>query len=1250
MWKICIDTGGTFTDCLGISPEGETKRLKILSSCKLRGLINEQVSNTQLKISTQWHLSTDIFKNYEIEILGTGERSTVESIDFETCLMNLSQPLSGTTTGKEFQISTGEEVPVLAARLLTLTPLDKAFPAIDMRLGSTKGTNALLERKGADVVFITTKGFKDLLKIGNQQRPDLFALNIQKPPVLYKHVIEVDERIDANGNILKSLSEGELALLETKIKGLSSHSSIAIALLNSYKNPTHELMIRDKLSAFGFNFISCSADLNPEIKILPRAETTIANSYLLPVISQYIQGIQSHIDQLRVMTSAGAVVNSTTFTPKDSLLSGPAGGIVGAKSISEKSGYNQILTFDMGGTSTDVAIYNNGYDYRYETVVGDAHILSPCLAIETIAAGGGSICAYDNGLLTVGPESAGAHPGPACYGAGGPLTVTDINLLCGRLVEEHFSIPISRSRAHEKLGKILEAMNLERNAANESMLFNSFLTIANEKMAEAIKKVSVRKGYSPENYQLVTFGGAGGQHACAIAGLLNIQTVLIPYDAGLLSAYGISKADIETFSEKQLLCKLDAEIHNIQEHWANLQEIAFNSLIDQGFPDDLIKTKKRLAYLRYKGQESTVEIEVKDDTDYHQAFKKAYSSIYGHWLHDQEVEIESIKLIAAVVVEEKEVQVKSVPAYEPSPLSHQQCLTGNGWRKAGVFVWEKLTSGAKINGPAIVVSQNCTVFVENGWLFSLDLHSTAILQKMEKEVKELNANGSEAANIELFKNRFIGVVEEMGALLERTSFSVNVKERLDFSCALLDAKGELIVNAPHIPVHLGSLGICVRKVVSQLPIREGDIVITNHPAYGGSHLPDITLISAVYHEGELIGYVANRAHHAEIGGITPGSMPTHATNLQEEGVVITPQYLASQGEFHWDEIKKLLAGSTWPSRSVDENLADLKGGVAALKAGVHGLQKMCALYSSKNVAHYMKALKDYVSSKLWFRFSTLKKNVYEATEYLDDGHKLHVLISMDENQAIFDFSGTDQVHPGNLNATDAIVNSVVLYVLRLLISDDLPLNEGLMQKVKVILPHCLLNPDFANLDPQPAVVGGNTEVSQRLTDTLIKALELAACSQGTMNNLLFGNDKFGYYETICGGTGAGNGFSGHDAVHQHMTNTRITDPEIMEWRYPVRLKKFEIRKGSGGDGKWKGGNGVIREIEFLESLELTILSQHRKEAPYGLKGGMSGKKGEQHLIKKSGEELLLKGIDSCRVQSGDRLIMYTPGGGGYGQR
>lgn len=1247
MWQISIDTGGTFTDCLGFSPKGQIKRLKILSSSNLRGLVTEQLNPHTLKVNFNWHIRQDIFEGFEFEVLGSGEKSIIQSIDFDTNIIRLQSPVSIEQT-TEFQISSNEEVPVLAARLLTSTPLKKNLPALIMRLGSTRGTNALLERKGDDVLFITTKGFKDLISIGNQQRPELFALNIIKPNPLYKNVIEVNERLDRDGNVL---TEPDLGDLEKELSSIPKNGSVAIALMNSYKNPSHEKLLEKTLINNGFKYISRSSALSTNIKILPRAETTIANAYLLPIISNYIQGIEKHIEngRLHVMTSAGAVVNANLFTPKDSLLSGPAGGIVGAKTVAKKSGFNKILTFDMGGTSTDVAVYNDGYDYQYETKVGDAHILSPCLSIVTIAAGGGSICSFAQGVLTVGPESAGAMPGPACYGAGGPLTITDLNLLCGRLVEENFSIPLNKKHAEGALDHIMLALKSGEVKPDRTGLLNSFLTIANEKMAEAIKKVSVRKGYEPKNYTLVTYGGAGGQHSCAIAELLDIQSILIPYDAGLLSAYGISEADIEAFAEKQLLTGLNAALPHMDKWWTELQQHAYTKLEKQGVEAKNIHVKKKLAYLRYQGQENTVEIEVQDDSDYFQSFKDAYKKIYGHWLVGQTVEVESIKLIASSKKAEKHTSDVHVTEYVPEASGKQQCLTGNGWQEARTYIWEKLKPGAIIHGPAIVVSQNCTVFIEVNWQFLLDKNNHAVMKRTAGNANKKDISTPEAASIELFKNRFIGIVEEMGALLERTSFSVNVKERLDFSCALLDADGELIVNAPHIPVHLGSMGICVRKVKEHMPIEEDDVIITNHPAYGGSHLPDITLISGVFENGELTGYVANRAHHAEIGGKTPGSMPTDATQLDQEGVIIEPMYLAKKGTFYWDEIKRLLTHAPYPSRAVDENIADLKGGVAALQAGVTGLKKLCASYSVHEVKQHMHLLKNYVSSKLLQKVKPLSGQTFTATEMLDDGHCLQVYISIDQDKILFDFTGTSDVHPKNLNATEAIVNSVMLYVLRLLMDEDLPLNEGLLQKVEMKIPHGMLNPDFAHLTPAPAVVGGNTEVSQRLTDTLLKALRLSACSQGTMNNLLFGDDSFGYYETICGGTGAGKGFCGQDAVHQHMTNTRITDPEIMEWRYPVRLDKFEIRKNSGGNGKWKGGNGIVREITFLKPLEMTILSQHRIQQPYGLEGGEEGKCGEQYIITASGEKEILEGIDSRKLNPGDKLVVKTPGGGGYGK-
>ncbi|MBL3654909.1 hydantoinase B/oxoprolinase family protein [Fulvivirga sediminis] len=1237
MWQICIDTGGTFTDSIAISPDGKTSRLKILSSSRLKGKVLEQTSPNSFRGDFNWSIDTDIFKNYHFSQPNSNQTALIESINFKENIIYLNQEID--ILPNDFAITSNEEVPVLAARILTATELDATFPAIDMRLGSTKGTNALLERKGASVVFITTKGFKDLINIGTQQRPDIFALNIIKPTPLYKEVIEISERIDKYGNVLTAITNSELEKFSENLSHLPEDTSFAIAFMNSYKNPDHELKIQQLIKSKGFQFISTSSNISQNIKILSRAETTIANSYLQPVIENYISGITNKLINchLRIMTSAGAIVNSSHFTPKDSLLSGPAGGIVGAKTIAEKSGYDQIITFDMGGTSTDVAIYDKKYDYKYETQVGDANILSPSLAIETIAAGGGSICYIKNDIMQVGPESAGSSPGPACYGDGGPVSITDLNLLCGRLVDSNFSIPLNTDKARIALSQIT-------NPTDENLL--AFLQIANEKMAEAIKKVSVRKGYSPADYALVTYGGAGGQHACAIADLLNIKTIIVPYDAGLLSAYGISQADIEYFTEKQILQPFDKAIDTLEDTWNQLKSQATQKLIDQGFSQTEIFTKSQLLYLRYAGQENTVEIDATSTQDYKQAFKEKYKSIYGHWLSNRDIELESAKIIAAITPPQETSSYNSAEKHSPKAQGTQSCLTKKGRKEVNFYIWERMHSGAEITGPAVITSNNCTLFIEQGWHFELDVHNHAVIKKVENDDSITLKPETEKANLELFKNRYAGIVEKMGSQLERTSFSVNIKERLDFSCALLDDQGYLIVNAPHIPVHLGSMGICVRKVIQHLPMEEGDIIITNHPAYGGSHLPDITLITGVFVDEKLVGYLASRAHHAEIGGKTPGSMPTDASTLEEEGVIIQPQYLAKNGQYLWEDITNVFQSARFPTRSIQENIADLHGGVASLKTGVNELQKLCTQYGVSTIKNYMQLLKEYVNNKLWNSLTDKAGRTFEATEYLDDQSKLNCTIAFETESAIFDFTGTSATHPGNLNATEAIVNSVVLYVLRLCMSENLPLNEGLISNIQVVLPNCLLNPDFSK--ESPAVVGGNTEISQRLTDTLLKALNMAACSQGTMNNVLFGNDQFGYYETIGGGTGAGEGFHGKDAVHQHMTNTKITDPEIMEYRYPVRINKFEIRKNSGGKGRWNGGNGIIREIEFLEKLNLTVLTQHRKTAPYGLEGGHSGQTGKQELRQHAQVKKLLPS-DSVKVKPGDILSMYTPGGGGYGQ-
>ncbi len=1250
-WKIWVDTGGTFTDCIAITPQGSFKRLKVLSNSVLRGKIIAQPDPLSLKVELYWPIQNDVFKNFTLNILDPKIISCkIQQVNFKENIITLTKPLRGNFKNHTIEITSHDEVPVLAARLLTETALDQSFPLVEMKLGSTRGTNAILERKGAKTALLVTKGFKDLLLIGNQQRPDLFALNIIKEKPLYDLVVQVNERIEADGSILTALSEKEKNRV-AEILRKKKMESVAIAFLNSYKNPAHEIQLTNTLINKNFSFVTASHKLSSQVKILPRAETTVVNAYLAPIIHRYINQIKSGLanTDLKIMTSAGGLVDANNFYPKDSLLSGPAGGVVGAATTAKLSGIDKLITFDMGGTSTDVSLFDKKYDYRYESKVGELKILSPSLAIETIAAGGGSICDFDGYRFTVGPHSAGASPGPACYGTNGPLTITDVNLLLGRIDPENFSIPLHRKKAEEALNKILlKVKRATHKTYSSEAVLESFIQIANEKMAEAIKKVSVQHGHDPVDYTLLSFGGAGGQHAIQLAEILGMKKVLIPYDAGLLSAYGIGHSSVEQFEEQLILKPLDQVKDELDIILKSLEEKGKNNLLKGGYALSEIQSHKQLLFLRFKGQESTIEIEYSLGIDIIEIFRKKYESIFGHWLESRCIELESIRVIVAVRGYVTEKKSKKEKSSHPVPIKKQKLFSNGSWKNVSTYQWEKLPIGSQIEGPSIITSNNSTTLVESGWQFLLDENNNALLQKSSKSKTKSIANSKEAL-LELFTNRFTSVAQEMGALLQRTSFSVNVKERLDFSCALLDSKGYLVVNAPHIPVHLGSLGVCVREVLKEIKIGEGDVIITNHPAFGGSHLPDVTLIKAVFVNNKLVGYVANRAHHAEIGGKKPGSMPADATTLEEEGVIIVPTYLVKKGKPQWGVIKEIFTKAKYPTRLWEENQADLNGALAAVNFGEIALQDLCKKHRIIQVVDYMKMLRGYASSLLSERLKQLPSKTFKATERLDDGSKLTVAIQLKKNKLIIDFTGSSSVHPGNLNATKAIVQSVVLYVLRLLVNKPIPMNEGLMEQMKLILPHGLLNPDFKNMKKLPAVVGGNTEVSQRLTDTLLKAFQLAACSQGTMNNFLFGNDRFGYYETICGGTGAGLGFDGTDAVHQHMTNTRITDPEILELRYPVRLEKFEIRKGSGGKGKWNGGNGITREIFFKKPLELNILSQHRKEKPYGLKGGLPGQTGQQFIIRKNGVVQKLNGMDSASVSEGDLIIIETPGGGGYGK-
>lgn len=1248
-WKIWVDTGGTFTDCIAYTPKGEVRRLKVLSHGVLKGTVVGKLNEYSLQIKIFWAVSQDIFHGFILRIGSTPKNYIIDRVELNTGLIYVSEPIQERITpGTPIEISSGEEVPVFAARLLTETKLMDTFPKIELKLGSTRGTNALLERKGARTALLITKGFRDLLEIGTQQRPHLFVLEIQKERPLYEFVIEVDERVEADGTILNPLTAATIDSISKEVAERRCES-VAIALINSYKNPQHEQQLKQGLHKAGLKYVSISTEVSGQIKILPRAETVVANAYLSPIINQYVQRIQSKLTDtdFKIMTSAGGLLKANNFYPKDSLLSGPAGGVVGAANAAHLSGENRIITFDMGGTSTDVSLYNRAYSYRYESKVAAARILAPALAIETIAAGGGSICDFDGFKLIVGPQSAGAFPGPACYGSGGPLTITDVNLLLGRTNEQLFSIPLHREKSEAALESILEKIKLTTaKGPSRLAVLESFIQIANEKMAEAIRKVSIQEGHSPMDYSLLSFGGAGGQHACALAGLLGMRKIIIPYDAGLLSAYGIGHARIEHFEEQLLLQPFDKVNLKIKSLCKTLEKKGSKKLMMDGYKKSIIELTSCILFMRFKGQESTVEVSYKEGRSVVNQFRTNYKRIYGHWLADRSIEVESMRVVLSVRQKRQRVKKRVLKWYKPVDLHQAEIYVQGARRKADLFQWESLQPGAAIKGPALVVSRNSTTVVDPGWLFKLDSNNHAILTHTKQS--DTFARHTDEAALELFSNRFTSVVQEMGALLQRTSFSVNVKERLDFSCAMMDAGGYLVVNAPHIPVHLGSMGVCVREVMKVLPMREGDVVITNHPAYGGSHLPDVTVIKPVFVNKKRIGFVAARAHHAEIGGIMPGSMPAHAHTLEEEGVIIAPRYLVKQGKALWGEMKQVLTQGKYPSRLPEENLADLNGALAAVNLGERELKRLCVQHTTKQVLHFMKALRAYASKLLVAKLAEVNTSYYQATEKLDDGSVLTVNIQAGDNRMCIDFTGSAKQHPGNLNATRAIVQSVILYVLRLWVNKPVAMNEGLLEHVEVVLPQGLLNPDFEVINP-PAVVGGNTEISQRLTDTLLKALGLVACSQGTMNNFLFGNERLGFYETICGGTGAGPGFHGASAVHSHMTNTRITDPEILELRYPVRLERFVVRHGSGGEGEWRGGDGVIRSVVFKEKMEVNLLTQHRREQPYGMDGGSPGQKGHQHLI--TGADVIeLQGMDSIQVKAGDKVEIFTPGGGGWGKK
>jgi 5-oxoprolinase (ATP-hydrolysing) len=1257
-WEITADTGGTFTDCLGIAPGGEEHRVKVLSSACLRGILCKVEGPRRFRVAVEWEAPANFLVGALMRIDGR-EIGRVAADEVGAGWVELVDPASRFDTfpeGAVVEWETGEEAPVLGARLLTGTPAGKPFPPLNLRLGTTRGTNALLEDKGAPTALFVTEGFRDLCRIGDQKRPDLFAREIRRADPLHHAVFEVPGRVSIEGEELVplNLEAVDRQIAEAKAAGCTV---AAVALIHSYRHPAHEQAVVARLRESGaFRYVVGSAELRPFIHYLRRAETALVDATLGPILEAYLDAVENGLGGggLRVMTSGGSLRSRARFRPVDSLLSGPAGGVAGAALAGRRVGLERLIAFDMGGTSTDVSRWEGDFVYQDEQRVGRARILSRSVKIETVAAGGGSICSFAGDRLKVGPESAGANPGPACYGAGGPLTVTDVNLLLGRLDPNAFHIPVSQTAAEiawEQLRADLPTS--ERGVAPEKIL-EGLLDLANERMAQAIREISVRDGSDPADAGLVAFGGAGGMHACAVAERLGMRTIVSPRNAGLLSAEGLQHASLEAIVERQPFLALAAWTETSATTWDELRQEAQAEMSAEGVQKLDRLLEERTLDLRLRGQDATLTVPAGDCAEVTEAFAMQFERLFGYRPKDPKIEVATARLRLRMPSADPALERFDVPSADsvtPKPARTLRAFFAGEWREIPVHRRDDLAAGAAVEGPALIIDPFSTFVLAPGWrLEKGEAGSLRARDQRPRGEAESLAAASELVEREIFLQRFYGIVREMGEQLRRTALSTNIRERLDFSCALLDGEGTLLVNAPHIPVHLGALGECARRVLETLPLGPGDVIVTNHPAFGGSHLPDVTVLSGVFVGERRIAILANRAHHAEIGGTRPGSMPPDARRLVEEGVVIAPTYLVRAGQSCFDEIEELLTSAPHPTRALGENLADLHAQLAANRRGEAMFAALLEKVGVELVLRHLHVGADLAEAAARRCFAALSAEPRSFRDSLDDAHLIQVAIEKCGEEGLkIDFTGSAGMHPGNLNATPAIVRSAVLYVLRLLIGEEMPLNEGLLRSVELHLPEGLLNPLF-DPDPAvcPAVVGGNVETSQRVVEVLLGAFGLMAQSQGTMNNVLFGDPKFGYYETVGGGSGAGPGFAGASGVHVHMTNTAITDPEVLELRYPLRLWQFALRSDSGGAGAFRGGDGLVREYEFLRPMSVSLMTERRKFAPEGADGGRDGAVGRQWRIFPDGREEALAGRAAWDPAARERLRLETPGGGAWG--
>jgi len=1261
MWQFWLDVGGTFTDCIARRPDGEIVTHKTLSSGVVKGRVERLLSATSWIDPGKAGDPPGLWIGWKASFGGTPVEVT--GFDSATGEMQVTSPPDITPqAGMQYELRCGSEAPIVAIRsLLGLSPKD-VIPPVDVRLGTTRGTNALLERKGAKVAFVVTKGFKDVLLIGNQDRPRLFDLAIKKPQPLSSTVIEIDERLDADGKVLVAPNRETLKKQFEELRR-SNVDSLAICLLHAYLNPEHEQLVEEAARGAGFDEISVSSQVSPLIKLVSRGDTTVLDAYLNPILRRYVSSLRRDLGEttrLRLMTSAGGLVEAGKFSGKDSILSGPAGGVIGYARVGEQAGFPRTIGFDMGGTSTDVSRFDGQFDYEYETQKAGVRMAVPTLAVETVAAGGGSICRFDGVKLVVGPESAGADPGPACYGRSGPLTITDVNLSLGRLLPHRFPFLLDTAAVTKRLGDVCAAVNAGSAGKDKSPeeVAAGFVDVANANMARAIRRISTAKGYDPSEYALVCFGGAGGLHACAMARELRMKQVFLHPFAGLLSAYGMGVADVRRHAEQSVLQPLNSTtLESLAGPSAEMSARLVSDIVSEGIPADRVAARRTLD-LRYKGVEAVINVPWVEGADPAVEYEKQHERLYGYKRPGRPIEV-SVLRVEAVGGWKSEGLAKqeSVPR-QIEPKERTRAWTGSGWAEVPVFVREQLHAGDTFRGPALFCEPTSTIWVEEGFEATILPRGEILLDDVRgaavgEGASRADLETADPVLLEVFNNQFASIAEQMGLTLQRTSVSTNVKERLDFSCAVFDAIGQLIVNAPHIPVHLGAMGETVRRIISDNPdLAPGDVYVTNDPYRGGSHLPDVTVVTPVHSDsGELRFFTASRAHHAEIGGIAPGSMPPFSKTLADEGVLIRNFKLVDRGTSREEELKALLLSGAHPTRNVSDNLADIAAQAAANQAGATLLLDLIGQRGWPIVSAYMRHIRESASKKMRLALAKMPDGDYRRVDHLDDGSPIAVNITIMGESARVDFSGTGPVLKTNLNANRAIVRAAVLYVFRCLINEDIPLNDGVLEPVEIVLPECLLSPP-ANDDPAlcAAIVGGNVETSQRVVDVLLGALGLAAASQGTMNNLTFGNTTFGYYETICGGSGATAESDGADAVHTHMTNTRLTDAEIIERRYPIRLHEFGIRHGSGGAGAHRGGAGIVRRIEFLAPLSLSILAQRRGQfAPFGLNGGQDGAIGRNLLTRVlSNEEKDVGGAIQTTVEPGDRLTIETPGGGGYG--